>query len=153
MIELREERPDDAQSRAFWEEYQALLRERLGPGFAPSEEIFAADSAFDGPGGAWLVAYEDGVPVACGGLRPLDATTAEVKRMFVTGPARRRGIGRLLLAELEARAAAAGMCRVRVLTTAVLVEARALYAGHGYRVVCERDVAGRRDLWLERELG
>jgi len=77
---------------------------------------------------------------------------AEIKRMFVTAGARRRGHGRRLLAELEALAAATGARRVRLLTTEALVEARRLYASAGYRQVQQLVVDGRRDAWLEKHL-
>jgi hypothetical protein len=34
-------------------------------------------------GGIYLLAYAGAQPVACGALRPLDANTAEVRRMYV----------------------------------------------------------------------
>jgi GNAT superfamily N-acetyltransferase len=99
-LELRPEPADGAPSRALWEEYMALVAERL-PGFEPTAEIFATPGAFTGPGTAWLVGHEGGRPVCCGGLRPLEPGVAEVKRMFVTRHARRRGHGRALLAALD----------------------------------------------------
>ena len=152
MIEVRDEDPGGPAARALWGEYQELVAARLGPGFVPSVGIFASDRDFEGPGAAWVVLYEDGRPVACGGLRPLGDGAGELKRMFVTASARGRGIGRRLLAELEERARAAGMRRLRLLTTDVLAEARGLYASAGYRTLAAPVVEGRQDYWLEREL-
>jgi GNAT superfamily N-acetyltransferase len=150
---IRSEAPTGEASRALFDEYMALVRERLGDAFNPSENIFATEAAFDGPGTAWLVLYEDGVPVACGGVRPLGAGVAEIKRMFVTAAARGRGHGRALLAELERRARDAGYDRVRLYTTAVLHEARALYADAGYRRIEMPNVDDRaEDIWLEKRL-
>ncbi len=153
MLELRHESPADTPSRALWDEYMALIAARLGDQFEPTEAIFASAAAFDGPGTAWLVGYEDGEAVCCGGLRPLGEGRCEIKRMFVTGSARGRGHGKRLLAELEALAAAGGCTLVRILTTSVLLEARALYQDAGYRVVeTLHDDAGRSDFWLEKAL-
>ena len=153
MLTLREEPPDGPASRALWEEYMALVAARL-PGFAPTETIFATPEAFRGPGTAWLVGYDEGSAVCCGGLRPLAADgVAEIKRMFVSDRARGRGHGRALLRELERRAAASGRRRVRLFTTEVLVEARALYASAGYEVVGTVPDGARTDLWLEKRLG
>jgi GNAT superfamily N-acetyltransferase len=153
MLELRSERADGAASRALWDEYMALVAARL-PGFEPTEQIFATPGAFTGPGTEWLVGYEDGRAVCCGGLRPLAETgVAEIKRMFVSAPARGRGFGRALLAELERRAAAHGRLRVRLFTTEVLVEARSLYESAGYRVVGTVPDGDRKDVWLEKTLG
>jgi GAF domain-containing protein/GNAT superfamily N-acetyltransferase len=150
---IRSEQPGGAASRALFDEYMALVRERLGDDFMPSEDIFATEGAFDGPGTAWLVLYEDDLPVACGGLRPIEPRVGEIKRMFVTAAARRRGHGRALLTELERRARAAGYERVRLYTTEVLHEARALYEDVGYRHVDAPAVRHRaEDIWLEKRL-
>jgi GNAT superfamily N-acetyltransferase len=152
VLELRAEPSDGPASRALWDEYMALVAARL-PGFEPTEAIFATPDAFTGPGTAWLVGYDDGAPVCCGGLRPLpEAGVAEIKRMFVSAAARGRGHGRALLAELERRAVASGRRRVRLFTTEVLVEARALYRAAGYRVVGTVPDGDRTDLWLEKTL-
>lgn len=155
MLELRPEPADGPASRALWDEYMADVRGRLGPGFQPTEEIFATEDAFRGPGTAWLVGYEDGRAVCCGGLRPLPAAgagTCELKRMFVSRAARGRGHGRALLAALERLAAEAGCRRVRLFTTEVLVEARALYEASGYRLLGTVRDGARTDLWLEKTL-
>jgi GNAT superfamily N-acetyltransferase len=149
---IREEPPSGAASRALFAEYMALVRSRLGAGFVPTEDIFATEEAFDGRGSAWLVVYEDERPVACGGLRPLEPGVGEIKRMFVTAAARGRGHGRALLGELERRAREAGCERVRLYTTEVLREARALYAAQGYRPVGAAGFVGRIDVWLEKRL-
>lgn len=143
MIEVRREAPDGPAARALWEEYMALTRERLGDDFQPTEAIFGNAGDFD----TWLVLYEDGEPVACGGL-----CGDEVKRMFVTASARGRGHGRRLLGELESIAAQAGRRRIRLLTTEALVEARALYESAGYRVASRFRIEDRTDYWLEKNL-
>ena len=150
---IRSEPPTGDASRALFDEYMALVRARLGDDFRPSEDIFATEGAFDGPGTAWLVLYEDDLPVACGGMRPLGAGVAEIKRMFVTAPARGRGHGRALLAELERCAREAGYDRVRLYTTEVLHEARALYDDAGYHRIDVPAVDDRAaDVWLEKRL-
>jgi GNAT superfamily N-acetyltransferase len=153
VTELRHESPDGPAARALYAEYMALVRERL-PGFEPTEEIFATEGAFRGPGSAWIVLYDDDcVPAGCGGLRTLAPGVGEIKRMFVRADARGRGHGRRLLDELEALARAAGHRRVRLLTTEVLSEALELYRSAGYDVASTyRHEDGRRDFWLQKEL-
>jgi GNAT superfamily N-acetyltransferase len=152
MLELRPEPADGPAARALWAEYMALVAGRL-PGFEPTAAIFATPEAFAGPRTAWLVGYEGGRAVCCGGLRPLGEPGAcEIKRMFVSAAARGRGHGRALLVELERLAASFGFTRVRLFTTEVLVEALALYESAGYRVVCTVPDGERTDLWLEKAL-
>lgn len=151
--EIRPEAADGPAARALFEQYMALVGERI-PGFVPSERIFASEDVFDGAGGAWLVAYDEhGAPVGCGGLRTLAPGVGEIKRMFVTPPARGAGLGRRLLRELEHRAAAHGHRRVRLLTTPVLSEAIALYDAEGYRTLRRTQRAGEPvEIWMEKEL-
>jgi GNAT superfamily N-acetyltransferase len=149
-VEVRDEAADGAAAQALWAEYMALVAERVDVPPASPEAIFGTTDSF--AGGAWIVIYDGGEPVACGGLRRLGPYTGEIKRMFVTGRARRRGLGRRLLAELERRAADAGLRRVRLLTTEVLREARALYDDAGYRVVETPREGARQDYWMEKDL-
>ena len=152
MLALRAEPSDSAASRALWDEYMADVASRL-PGFVPTETIFATPEAFTGPGTAWRVGYLDGRAVCCGGLRPLaEDGVVEIKRMFVSESARGHGIGRQLLAALERLASESGFTTVRLFTTEVLVEARALYASSGYRVVGTVSDGDRTDFWLEKPL-
>jgi GNAT superfamily N-acetyltransferase len=149
-VEIRDETADGAAAQALWAEYMAFVGDRVEQPPASPEAIFATTDAF--ADGAWIVIYDDGDPVACGGLRRLDVDTGEIKRMFVTARARGRGHGSRLLAELERRAAAAGMRRVRLITTEVLTEARELYAAAGYRVVAAPREGARQDYWMEKAL-
>jgi GNAT superfamily N-acetyltransferase len=149
---IRHEPPTAAASQALFAEYFELVRARLGDAFVPTEEIFATEDDFHGAGAAWLVLYDGDAAVACGGLRPLEPGVAEIKRMFVTATARGRGHARTLLAELERLAAQDGRERIRLYTTEVLHEARALYAACGYRPVGVVAADGRIDLWLEKRL-
>lgn len=142
MIEIRREPPDGPAGRALFAAYLDLVRERL-PGYTPTEAIHGSEAELE----EWLVLYEDGAPVGCGGLR-----AGEIKRMYVRPEARRRGHGRRLLAELEARAAAAGHRRARLYTTDVLTEALHLYSQAGYVLVETVELEGRRDHWLEKEI-
>jgi GNAT superfamily N-acetyltransferase len=152
VTELRDEPADSPASRALWEEYMADVAQRLGAPVGEREDIFATPGAFSAPGSAWVVAYDGGRAVGCAGLRRLGRGTGEIKRMFVTEEARRRGVGRLLLEDLEARAAAAGLHRMRLFTTESLHEARELYAGAGYRVVSSPREGARQDYVLEKAL-
>ncbi len=80
----------------------------------------------------FFVAYLGGRPVGCGALRPLDDETVEIKRMYVAPAARRRGVGRELLAELERQAAGFGYGLIRLECGVRQPEAIALYESCGF---------------------
>jgi GNAT superfamily N-acetyltransferase len=152
VIEVRHEAPDAPAARALFAEYMQLVAERAGESLEGAEHIFATADVFNGPGAAWIVLYDDGAPVACGGLRPLSPAVGEIKRMFVTARSRRRGYGSRLLAELEGIARDAGQQRIRLLSTELLPEALALYRKNGYTIVSSHVQDGHRDYWLEKPL-
>lgn len=85
-----------------------------------------------GAGVQFVVAWLDGQPIGCGALRPIDGTTIEVKRMYVSPEARGRGIARHILEKLESLAAAAGYTVTRLETGIRQPEAIALYEKTGY---------------------
>jgi putative acetyltransferase len=91
----------------------AALDDYLNSLYRPEENFLdlPAEDVTEGRG-AFLVARRDGVAVGCGAVRRISATTAEVKRMFVTAAARGGGVGARLLAELEAWARSAGITRL-----------------------------------------
>lgn len=62
-----------------------------------------ADEVSDGQG-AFLIAYVADEAVGCGAFRMLDATAAEIKRMYVRPAMRGMGLGWALLESLEGRA-------------------------------------------------
>ncbi len=153
MIELRDEPADGVAARALFDQYISLVRERAGDeNFAPVERIFANENAFAAADAAWIVAYLDGEPVGCGGLRTLEPGIGEIKRMFVAAPARGTGVGRRLLRALERRAGEADHTHVRLLTTPMLREACALYAAEGYAEIERIDHGGPVEIWLEKRL-
>jgi putative acetyltransferase len=94
---------------------------------------FRLDEAEVGEGrGAFLVAFRDAEPVGCGAVRKLDATTAELKRMYVSPSCRGLGLGRRILEALEAEARALGASRLVLETGARQTEAVALYERAGF---------------------
>ena len=98
------------------------------------DEAVVDPAEFSPPLGLFLVAEVDGVPAGCGGWRTHagDDGVAEIKRMYVEPGFRRRGLSRLLLAELERTAAAAGHRRLVLNSGVEQPEALALYARTGW---------------------
>ncbi|MFB7560728.1 GNAT family N-acetyltransferase [Streptomyces brevispora] len=87
------------------------------------------------PTGEFVVGRFEGRAAACAGLVLMDAEVAELTRVFVRPEMRGTGGGGRLLAAIESRARAFGIRRIRLDTRNDLVEARGLYAKHGYREV------------------
>lgn len=105
---------------------------------------------FDPPAGVFLLGLLDGDPVTIGGWRTLEPGVAEIKRMYVAALRRRRGLARLMLAELERTAAQANIERIVLESGAEQPEALAMYAATGYRPVTRyghyRDAPSARHL-------
>jgi GNAT superfamily N-acetyltransferase len=94
---------------------------------------------FDPPRGAFFLAYAGDTAVAMGGWRMRSdvhpwglSCPAEVKRMYVAPPVRRRGYARAVLAHLEETARAAGADVMVLETGTEQPEAIAMYVAAGY---------------------
>jgi putative acetyltransferase len=134
------ERLDSVDARRLLAELDTYLN-----GLYPPESNFldlGAGEVTNGVG-AFMVARADGVAVGCGAVRLRSADTAEIKRMFVLPSARGRGVGRVVLEELEAWAAAAGASRLVLETGDLQPEALRLYDRAGFRPIpCFEEYAG-----------
>ncbi|WP_331753075.1 GNAT family N-acetyltransferase (plasmid) [Streptomyces sp. NBC_00637] len=111
---------------------QALHLEQLATyGFADDPDD-TPEEQFHPPRGLFVIAHRKGVSVGCGGVRLLDANTAEIKRMYVAAAARGQGLGRHILEHLEHHAASCGASRILLETGARNHAALALYQRCGY---------------------
>jgi len=90
-------------------------------------------------GGEFLVGELDGHIVAMGALKPINPTTAELKRMRVQPEYQRMGFGQLMLDRLESRAKQLGYHVIELDTTVQQVAARKLYEKNGYVNFGERE--------------
>jgi putative acetyltransferase len=116
----------------------ALLGEAVIEARSLYPELFATGSPQPtnpplGEREVYLLAWREGVSVGCGALRRVDATTGEIRRMFVTRQSRREGVARALLARLEAEALALGYRRLVLETGVKQKPAMALYRASGWR--------------------
>ncbi|MEZ0070701.1 GNAT family N-acetyltransferase [Planotetraspora sp. GP83] len=91
------------------------------------------DSDFAPPDGAFLILVENGETIAGGAFRRYDEVTAELKRIWTHPGHRRRGLGELVVRELENEAVRRGYRRVYLTTGPRQPEAVALYIRAGYR--------------------
>jgi GNAT superfamily N-acetyltransferase len=104
------------------------------------------------PHGLLLVAQEEARVLGCAGFRLLPGHAAEVTRVFVVPAARGRGLGSRLLDCLEEHARRQHLSTLRLDTRHDLVEARRLYARHGYREVAPFSSGPYADHWFEKTL-
>lgn len=111
----------------------ALNAELTGMYSEPGANHFRLDpEEVRGGRGAFLIASQNGTPVACGALRVLDPETAELKRMYVSPALRGTGLGRRLVAALEVEARTLGVTRLVLETGTRQSAALALYAATGF---------------------
>jgi GNAT superfamily N-acetyltransferase len=133
VIEFREGRLDSGDGAALADEYRAEMA-RMYDGLNVDGSHMPAGGAaeLNPPHGAFLIGYEDGVPICCAGLKDLHDGACEIKRMFVVPAARGRGVARQLLTALEQKASAMGFEIVRLDTGEKQLDARHLYESAGY---------------------
>jgi putative acetyltransferase len=133
MTDAIEVRREDLESQVAKTLITALNAELTATYPGEGETFFGLESAEVADGqGAFLVAYLRGVPVGCGAIRKLDPQDAEIKRMYVDPAARGHGVGRRLLAALEAEAGGLEVARVVLETGLRQHAAIALYRGCGF---------------------
>ncbi|RMI06802.1 GNAT family N-acetyltransferase [Cellulomonas triticagri] len=136
-------------------EYSTRYTGLLTPAQLRDELEHDGAEEFAAPGGALVLVLEDDEPVAGGAYRRRTepehgdparladpaaraadgapaVPTAELKRIWTHAAHRRRGLARVVLAELEQRAAAAGYPRVYLTTGPKQPEAVGLYLAAGY---------------------
>lgn len=82
-----------------------------------------------------VVAYQNDLPVGCGGIKEFSKDSVEIKRMFVFPENRGSGIASKILAELEAWAKTIGYKSCVLETGFKQVEALALYQKKGYHKI------------------
>ena len=132
-IEIRREPFGSPITQPMADAQQAELTERHhgspGSGGMPSPEYFQP------PAGAFLVAFEEGEPIACGGVGRYDEVTAEIRRMYVVPAHRGKGLGRAILEALEDAARGLGYTKSRLETGNEAPEALGLYTSSGYEPI------------------
>jgi DNA-binding MarR family transcriptional regulator/GNAT superfamily N-acetyltransferase len=150
QVIARDPRHPDA--RSCLRAYVSELARRFDGGFDPARSISAADDELTPPAGLFLVATLHSEPVGCGALKFHGGAPAEIKRMWVAPAVRGLGLGRRLLADLEARASASPASTVRLETNRALDEAVGLYRAAGYREVAAFSDEPYADHWFEKAL-
>jgi DNA-binding MarR family transcriptional regulator/GNAT superfamily N-acetyltransferase len=151
-VEIREVDAAGADARQCLRAYVEELNQRWEAGFDPAAGVTAEPHELTPPAGCFLIAYLDGEPVGCGGVKHLPGGPSDIKRMWVSPSARGLGLGRRLLEELEQRVRDSGATVARLETNRVLVEAIALYGSAGYREVPAFNEEPFAHHWFEKPL-
>ena len=107
----------------------------------------------EGSTGVFLVAFDEGVPVACAGLRfDGDTAIAELTKLFTVEKRRGEGIGSRLLLRLEETARGRGSQALRLDTRSSLSEACRLYERLGFEQVPPFNEERYSDRWYSKVL-
>jgi GNAT superfamily N-acetyltransferase len=150
--EIREVSPESAVGRSCLASYFRELSERFEGGCDLDDADPSIREEMTPPRGFFLVASLGDRPAGCVGLKRLDESTGELKRMWTAPAARGRGIARRLLREVEARARQAGFERVRLDTNRVLAEAHAFYRSEGFIEIARYNANPYAHHWFEKLL-
>jgi putative acetyltransferase len=127
-VTVRVESPGQPEVAALVRELDAYLG-----ALYPAESNHLLDlAALSAPDVRFLVARRHGRALACGALRIDAEGYGEVKRMFVLPAARGLGLGRRILAELEAEARRLDLAWLRLETGISQPEAIGLYRASGF---------------------
>ncbi len=150
MIQVSTCDPRHPDARWCLQSYFDELARRFDVGFDPARSISADDEELTAPAGLLLLARLHGEPVGCGALKFHGGAPTEIKRMWIAPAARGLGLGRRLLNDLEAQAAAGGARVLRLETNRTLNEAIGLYRASGYREVDAFNDEPYADHWFEK---
>jgi DNA-binding MarR family transcriptional regulator/GNAT superfamily N-acetyltransferase len=143
LVSIAVEDPSSPAALFCLRAYFAELDDRFETGFDPSASRPDAGSTL-------LVARLRGEPIGCGALKVAGDGCAELKRMWVAHSARGLGVGRRILAELEAVARGRGVRVVRLETNRSLVEAQGLYRSAGFVEVPAFSEEAYAHHWFEK---
>ncbi|MGN6305654.1 MAG: bifunctional helix-turn-helix transcriptional regulator/GNAT family N-acetyltransferase [Mesorhizobium sp.] len=146
-VTVAPEAADSADARRCLDAYIGELAERFEDGFEGGS-FGTADMT--PPVGWLLLARLDGEAIGCGALKRLDATTGEIKRVWVSPAARGMGVAARLMDRLEALAGEIGCQRVLLDTNRTLTEAKAMYLKRGYSEIGRYNDNPYADHWFEK---
>ena len=152
LVAVAVEDPRSAAARFCLDAYAAELDATFEGGFDTARSRPVDPAALTPPRGVLLVARLHAEPIACGALKLPPGEPAEIKRLWVAPAARRLGVARRVLAELEARARQAGAEVVRLDTNRALRAATTLYRSAGYTEVPAFNDEPYAHHWFEKRL-
>jgi ribosomal protein S18 acetylase RimI-like enzyme len=165
MVSFREVSVDDDSARALLTEYFGARAQSFPATQGTYRTTFPTPTDFVPPRGVFLVVEGedlagDASDVGCGGIRLLDSPDVspdsagiyEVKHLWLQPHTRGLGLGRALLAELEARARQLGATALVLDTNVSLEAAGGLYRSSGFVEVPAYNNNPNANLWLRKAL-
>ena len=152
LVAVAVEDPRGAAARFCLDAYAAELDATFEGGFDTARSRPVDPAELTPPRGVLLVARLHSEPIACGALKLPPGEPAEIKRLWVAPGARRLGVARRVLAELEAQAREAGADVVRLDTNRALRAATTLYRSSGYTEVPAFNDEPYAHHWFEKRL-
>jgi ribosomal protein S18 acetylase RimI-like enzyme len=135
MFTLRRYTPADREAVAYLHVH-AIQQAGAYLGRGPwDDDVYAIEETYLNNRGEFLIGEWDGIFVAMGALHRTSPQRAEIKRMRVHPDYQGRGLGQIILSELEARARGMGYKTLHLDTSIVQVPAQKLYEKNGFREV------------------
>jgi DNA-binding MarR family transcriptional regulator len=152
LVEVGIEDPRSDAAQFCLRSYAAEMNATFAGGFDPARSRAVGPAELTPPAGLLLVARLRAEPVGCGALRLPPGEPAEIKRLWVAPAARGLGVGRRVLAELEAHARRNGADVVRLDTNRALHAATSLYRTSGYTEIPPFNDEPYAHHWFEKRL-
>ena len=152
QITIRPADPATPAALACLRAYYEALNETFPTGFDPGPFPGPGLAQMCPPQGIFLLACEGDIALGCVGLRGDGSETGEIKRLWVENSARRHGLAKRLMAEVEIYARRRGMTRLVLDTSRHLPEALAFYQNLGWTEVERYNDNADADHFFEKRL-
>jgi GNAT superfamily N-acetyltransferase len=117
------------------------------------EELAGLPGEYAPPEGGLIIAFYQGEPAGCVGLRKLEKNICEMKRLYVRPRYRAMGVGKALAESIIREAGVRGYKHMRLDTVPSMKKARGLYLSMGFKKIdpyCYNPIQGAT--FMEKKL-
>jgi GNAT superfamily N-acetyltransferase len=117
------------------------------------DELARLPGEYSPPEGCLIIAFYQGKPAGCVGLRKLEKNICEMKRLYVRPRYRAMGVGKVLAGSIIREAGVRGYKHMRLDTVPSMKEARRLYLSMGFKKIdpyCYNPIQGAT--FMEKKL-